>query len=152
VIALVFPVYLDAAQSWSFPASWPNATAFIAVFGPLAGHGHRPILVEDPSIARYYLPAGLERGRWSSTRTIILPSGAITRNPAAAGGAAAPGNASIFARYIARGYFSHVALNFTDTTALDPSLATLLHRNPRYHTIEVVPTAPKSSRSAWAPT
>jgi hypothetical protein len=32
-----------------------------------------------------------------------------------------------------------VALNFTDTTALDHGLATLLHRNPRYHTIEVVP-------------
>ena len=61
------------------------------------------------------------------------------RNPAAAAGAAAPRNASTFARYIARRYFSYVALNFTDTTALDPSLATLLHRNPPYHTIEAIP-------------
>jgi hypothetical protein len=78
--------------------------------------------------------------------------GAIVRNPAAAAGAGTPGNASIFARYIPRGYFSYVALNFTDTTALDPSLATLLHRYPLYHTIEVVPAAPRSSRWAWAPT
>ena len=77
--------------------------------------------------------------RWSSTRTIILPSGAITGNPAAAAGAAAAGNASIFAKYIAKGYFSYVALNFTDTSALDHGLATLLHHNPHYHTIQVVP-------------
>jgi 4-amino-4-deoxy-L-arabinose transferase-like glycosyltransferase len=139
VIAMVFPVYLGAVQSWSFATSWPNATAFIAVFRPLAEHGRGPVLVEDPSIAKYYLPAGRQWRRWSSTRTIILPSGAITGNPAAAAGAAAPGNASIFARYIARGYFSYVALNFTDTSALDHGLATLLHRNPHYHTIEVVP-------------
>ncbi len=139
VIALVFPVYLGAAQSWSFATSWPNAKAFIAVFGPLAEHSRGPVLVEDPSIAKYYLPAGQHWQRWSSTRTIILPSGAITGNPAAAAGAAAPGNAKIFARYIAKGYFSYVALNFTDTSALDHGLATLLHRNPHYHTIQVVP-------------
>ena len=32
-----------------------------------------------------------------------------------------------------------MALNFTDTTALDHSLATELHSNPDYHTISVVP-------------
>ena len=139
VIALVFPVYLGAVQSWSFATSWPNAKAFIAVFRPLADDSRGPVLVEDPSIAKYYLPAGRHWQRWSSTRTIILPSGAITGNPAAAAGAAAPGNASIFARYIAKGYFSYVALNFTDTSALDHGLATLLHHNPHYHTIQVVP-------------
>ncbi len=32
-----------------------------------------------------------------------------------------------------------MALNFTDTTALDHGLATELHHNPDYHTISVVP-------------
>ena len=32
-----------------------------------------------------------------------------------------------------------MALNFTDTTALDHGLATELHHNPGYHTIAVVP-------------
>ena len=31
-----------------------------------------------------------------------------------------------------------MALNFTDTMALDHGLATELHRNPNYHTIAVV--------------
>ena len=95
--------------------------------------------MEDPSVAKYYLPSGQEWRRWSSTRNIILPSGASTGNPAAAAGIVAAGNAATFARYIARGYFSYVALNFTDTTALDHGLATELHHNPDYHTISVVP-------------
>ena len=139
VIALVFPVYLGAVQSWSFATNWPNAKAFIAVFRPLADSGHGRLLVEDPSVAKYYLPAGLEWRRWSSTRNIVLPSGASTGNPAATAGIVAAGNARTFARYIAKGYFSYVALNFTDTSALDHGLATLLHRNPHYHTIQVVP-------------
>jgi hypothetical protein len=139
VIALVFPVYLGAVQSWSFATSWPNAKAFIAVFRPLADHGHGRMLVEDPSIAKYYLPAGREWRRWSSTRTITLPSGASTGNAVATAGIVAAGNAATFAKYIAKGYFTYVALNFADTSALDHGLATLLHRNPHYRTIQVVP-------------
>jgi len=141
VVALAFPVYLGAAQSWSFATSWPNATAFIRVLRPLADHGSGRLLVEDPSIAKYYLPSGREWRRWSSTRNITLPSGASTGNAAATAGILAAGDAGTFANYIAHGYFSYVALNFTDTTALDHALATELHRNPDYHyrTIAVVP-------------
>ncbi len=136
VAALVFPVYLGAAQSWAFATSWPNATSFIAILRPLAAHSSGPLLVEDPSIAKYYLPSGSQWRRWSSTRNIVLPSGASTGGTP---GIVTAGNAATFATYIARGYFSYVALNFTDTTALDHGLATELHRNPRYHTIQVVP-------------
>jgi hypothetical protein len=139
VAALVFPVHLGATQSWALATSWPNATSFIAILRPLADHGHGHLLVEDPSIAKYYLPSGSQWQRWSSTRNIILPGGASTGGPAAAAGIVAAGNAASFARYISMGYFSYVALNFTDTAALDHGLATLLHRNPNYHTIQVVP-------------
>jgi 4-amino-4-deoxy-L-arabinose transferase-like glycosyltransferase len=139
VVALAFPVYLGVAQSWSFATSWPNAKAFVAVLRPLADSGHGRLLVEDPSVAKYYLPAGREWRRWSSTRNIVLPSGASTGSPTATAGILAAGNASTFARYIEHGYFSYVALNFTDTTALDHGLATLLHHNRHYHTIQVVP-------------
>ena len=78
VVALAFPVYLGAVQSQAFATSWPNATAFIAVLRPLAAHSTGPMLVEDPSIAKYYLPSGHQWRRWSSTRNIVLPSGAST--------------------------------------------------------------------------
>ena len=139
VVALVFPLSLGASQSWEFATGWPNASSFIAIFRPLAGHGAGRLLVEDPSIAEYYLPSGSQWQRWSSTRNIVLPSGANTGGPAAAAGVAGAGNAGVFAGYIARGYFSYVALNFADTTALDHSLATDLRRSPHYHIIAVIP-------------
>ena len=57
VVALVFPVTLGASQSWALATDWPNATSFIAILRPLADHGSGRLLVEDASVARYYLPA-----------------------------------------------------------------------------------------------
>ncbi|HBW17998.1 MAG TPA: hypothetical protein DEH11_02750, partial [Actinobacteria bacterium] len=49
------------------------------------------------------------------------------------------GNAATFARFIAAGYFSLVALNFTDTTSLDHRIAADLRRNRHYRIIQIVP-------------
>jgi Dolichyl-phosphate-mannose-protein mannosyltransferase len=139
VVALAFPVTLGVSQSWGLATDWPNATSFLAILRPLADHGAGHLLVEDPAVARYYLPAGRQWQRWSSTRNIILPSGVSTGGPASTASVAGAGNAGVFAEFITRGYFSYVALNFADTTALDHRLADQLHRDPRYHTIAVVP-------------
>ncbi len=139
VVALVFPVTLGASQSWALATGWPNATSVLAVLRPLVAHGSGHLLVEDPSVARYYLPAGRQWQRWSSTRNIILPSGTSTGGPASMASVAGAGNAGVFAEFITRGYFSYVALNFADTTALDRRLADQLHGDPHYHTIAVVP-------------
>ncbi len=139
VVAMIFPVTLGASQSWALATDWPNATSFLAILRPLADHGNGRLLVEDPAVARYYLPAGRQWQRWSSTRNIILPSGISTGGPASTASVAAAGNAGVFAEFITRGYFSYVALNFADTTALDHRLADQLHRDPRYHTVAVVP-------------
>lgn len=138
VVALIFPLFLGAAQSWRLATSWPNATSFIYVLRPLAVHGSGRLLVEDPAVARYYLQSGTEWWRWSSTRNIVLPSGASIGTPTDQG-IVAPGNAAILHKFIAQGYFSYVALNFADTTALDYGLATEIRRNPRYHLISVIP-------------
>ena len=139
VLALVFPAGVAFAQSWSLSTNWANATSFIAIFGPLADHGTGPMLVEDPSIAEYYLPAGAQWQRWSSTRNIVLTGGVNTGNPAPSAGVTGAGNPDIYARYIRAGYFTLVALNFTDTTGLDQQIAADLRRNPRYRIIQVVP-------------
>jgi hypothetical protein len=139
VVALVFPACLGISQSRDFSTSWPNASDFLAVFGPLASHGHGPLLVEDPSVAEYYLPAGAQWQRWSSTRNITLPGGTYTGGPGSAASVTGAGNAPVYASHIARGYFSLIALNFTDTTGLDHQIAADLRRNPHYHVIQVVP-------------
>jgi hypothetical protein len=139
VIALSFPISLGADQSRVFSTSWPNSSAFIAIFGPLADHETGHLLVEDPSIAEYYLHVGSQWKQWSSTRNIILPSGAPTGGPSDQAGIVGPGNAGTFAMYIKEGYFSLVALNFSDTVSLDKSINADLSRNHRYHIIQIVP-------------
>ena len=139
VVALVFPAAVGASQAWTFSTDWPNASSFIAILRPLADHGSGHLLVEDASIARYYLPAGSQWQRWSSTRNIVLPSGASTGGPASTVGVTGDGNAGVFAEFITRGYFSLVALNFADTTALDRRLAVQLRHDPRYRIADVVP-------------
>jgi hypothetical protein len=136
VAALVFPVALGASQSWALATDWPNATSLIGILRPLAAHGNGRLLVEDPAVARYYLPQGAQWRRWSSTRAIVLPSGTYAGGRP---GIITAGNPAVYRKYIAEGYFSYVALNFADTTALDLGLAHELHHNPRYHTIQVVP-------------
>jgi hypothetical protein len=139
VVALIFPACLGIAQSRVFSANWPNASDFLKVFGPLAAHSNGPLLVEDPAVAEYYLPAGAQWQRWSSTRNITLPTGTYTGGPGSAASVTGAGNAPVYANYITRGYFSLVALNFTDTTDLDRQIAADLRRNPHYHVIQVVP-------------
>jgi hypothetical protein len=139
VVALVFPVALGARQSWEFSTDWPNATSFIAIMRPLVDNSSGRLLVEDPSIAEYYLSAGSQWQRWSSTRNIVLPSGASTGGPSAEAGVVGAGNAGEFAVFIQESYFSLVALNYSDTTALDRQLTKDLDHNSRYRIVDVVP-------------
>jgi hypothetical protein len=139
VIALVFPVALGARQSKEFSTDWANATGFIAVMRPLADNSNGRLLVEDPTIAEYYLSSGSHWQRWSSTRNIVLPSGASTGGPSSKAGVVGGGNAGVFAVFIEEGYFSYVALNYADTTSLDHQITTDLEHNHRYHRISVVP-------------
>jgi 4-amino-4-deoxy-L-arabinose transferase-like glycosyltransferase len=139
VIALVFPAYLGIVQSRAFSSDWPNSSDFLAVFGPLADRANGPLLVEDPAVAEYYLPAGAQWQRWSSTRNITLPDGTYTGGPASGASVTGAGNAPVYANYIAHGYFSLVALNFTDTTGLDRQITAALRRNHHYHVVQVVP-------------
>jgi hypothetical protein len=146
VVALVFPVALGGRQSWTFSTSWPNSTSFIAILRPLADNGNGRLLVEDGTIAEYYLPSGSQWQRWSSTRNIVNRSGASTGGPDQHAGVVAAGNPGVFAEFIHNGYFSIVALNFADTTSLDHDIRSDLARNHHYHLIEVVPYADPSMR------
>ena len=139
IVALVFPASLGASQSRQFSTDWPNATSFIGIFGPLANHGNGHLLVETASIARYYLPSGSQWQRWSSTRNIIMPSGASTGGPSTRAGVTGPGNRGVYAAFITRGYFSYVALNYADTTALDYQITKDLRASGHYRIVAVVP-------------
>jgi hypothetical protein len=139
VVSLCFPAALGAAQSRVFATSWPDSTAFVDILGPLAGNSSGRMLVEDPSIAEYYLPSGSHWQRWSGTRNIVRPGGSPTGGPSTKAGVVGPGNAGTYGVYIKEGYFSYIALNFVDTTSLDHVIAADVRKNHRYRLIDVVP-------------
>ena len=143
VLALLFPGFFGITQSREFGTSWPSSASFIAIFRPLADQGSGRLLVEDPGPARYYLAAGAQWQRWSSTRNIVLPGGASTGGPRA--GVEADGDPAAFARYISQGYFGYVALDFADTTALDHQIRSDLARSHHYRIIQVVPYNPPAA-------
>jgi hypothetical protein len=142
VIALALPISLGVSQSWQFSSNWPKSSGFVAILRPLVERGTGRLLVEDPSIAEYYLKAESQWTRWSSTRNIVLPSGASSGGPSSRAGVVGPGNAGTFGTKIEGGYFSLVALNFADTTTLDKQIAADLALNPHYKKILVVPYGP----------
>ena len=142
VVALVFPATLGVSQSRTFSTDWPNASSMVAVLRPLADEGNGRLLVEDPSIAEYYLQAGDNWQRWSSTRNIVTPSGKSTGGPSKSAGVVGPGNAGEYAVYILQHYFSIVALNYADTTTLDHKITADLKADPHYHIVRVVPYGP----------
>jgi hypothetical protein len=139
VVALCFPATLGAQQSRAFATQWPNSTAIVDILRPLADNSSGRLLVEDPSIAEYYLRSGRQWERWSSTRNIVRPGGSPTGGPSAKAGVVGPGNAGTYAMYIKQGYFDYIALNFVDTTDLDHTLARDIRANHKYHLIDVVP-------------
>jgi 4-amino-4-deoxy-L-arabinose transferase-like glycosyltransferase len=139
VVALCFPASVGATQSHVFATDWPNAKAFVSIMRPLADNSSGRMLVEDPSIAEYYLPSGAQWERWSSTRNIVRQDGSPTGGPSQKAGVVGAGNAGTYAVYIKDDYFSLIALNFTDTTALDTAIAADVRQNKHYRVIDVVP-------------
>ena len=128
----LLPRRTRGSQSRAFSTSWPNSTAFIAILGPLVDHSTGRLLVEDPSLAEYYLPAGSQWMRWSSTRNIVGRSGAPTGGPSDAAGIVGAGNAGTFGLYIQQGILSRRAeLRRHDVS--DHSLAADLRRNHLPH-------------------
>jgi hypothetical protein len=71
-----------------------------------------------------------------------LYSGASTGGPSTAAGVVGAGDPAAFARFIAEGYFTLVALNFQDTTLLDHDIVADLRKSHDYKIISVVPYGP----------
>ncbi len=142
VVALLFPATLGISQSRTFSSDWPNASSLISVLRPLVSHGNGRLLVEDPSIAEYYLKAGDDWQRWSSTRNIVTPSGKSTGGPSQAAGVVGPGNVGEFTVFILKHYFSIIALNYADTTTLDLKITAEMKADPHYHLLRVINYGP----------
>ena len=133
-VALIFvPLKLGFGQAQSLFA-WPNSYSLITALAPLIDNNSGYILAEIPSVPEYYLPAGSQWWRWSSTRTIVLPDRHTISVPVGA-----QGNPDVYAHFITMDYFSVIALDFQATPQLDKKISGDLMRNHAYIEVAVVP-------------
>lgn len=143
-MALYFPVVTGVAQADALN-NWPNAAAFVTWLRPVADHRSGPMLIETPSVAEYYLRAGSQWKRWSSTFNITLPSGHVVEHSGRIG---FPGHPQAYRKFIARGYFSVIALDHGLASALDRVLIKYIERDRDYRLLAIVPYG-KSGYSVW---
>jgi hypothetical protein len=129
--ALLIPAAIGLTQARVL-FDWPNTSHFINVLRPIVDDSSGPLLVETPSVPEYYLPAGAQWRRWSSTWNIRKPNG----NSVGSRGVGRPGSWPVFQYYLRMRYFSVIALNFNATPALDEKIASQLTKMPAYHLVK----------------
>jgi hypothetical protein len=134
-LALVFPARMGTFQV-SQLYSWPNAAAFVTVFGHLIGTVRGPVLIENSPLMQYYSPIGADWERVSNTWAITLPSGKVADQSSVVTHAGSP---LVYSRYIQEGYFSAIALDFGATPQLDQQIVGDLSRNHDYRVIAKIP-------------
>ena len=114
-------------------ATWANSANLITALRPALQHTDGAVLIDVHSIAEYYLPpVGAEWYRWSSTASLILPSGRTVNAPIGAEGRLGP-----YLTLMRRGYFSVVELN--SSTPLTQGLTTYLSADSRYRLLATGP-------------
>jgi hypothetical protein len=116
---------LGLAQATAM-ASWANSSSLITALRPALRHAPGNVLIDAHSIAEYYLPPpGGQWQRWSSTASLILPSGRTVNAPIGA-----EGNPRPYLRLVKSGYFSVIELN--SQSPLAQTLENYLNKDARY--------------------
>ena len=133
-VSLGLPAMLGLSQA-KVLFNWPHTARFVAALAPLVDHGNGHLLVETPSIPEYYLAAGQQWLRWSSTWNIRLPSGKSVGSQ----GVGRQGNPAVFNDFIVKHYFSVIALNFNATPDLDQHIAADIKTTPGYRIVARIP-------------
>jgi hypothetical protein len=138
IAALAVPAVAGWHAAQALFSNWADSASFVTAFRPVADSTSGPLLVETPTVAEYYLSAGHEWRRWSSTFAVTLPDGraeipGVGRTP----------SASAYGPLIARGYFEVIALHgggFSRGT--DAAIISKLRQNPAYHLMARLPYGP----------
>jgi hypothetical protein len=128
--AVVLTGTVGRTQASNFFREWPNSTQTTAELRYLTGIYPGNYLAEDYNVPAYYLENSIPWQRWSQTWTFTYPS--PTSHQLLSGQAA-------YQAAIDNGYFSLIALSFTDTPKTDGQIAADMRQAGTYHLVAVVP-------------
>jgi hypothetical protein len=123
-IALVGVLGLAGFHQAQRSYEWPNSARFVAQLGPLIAANPGRILVDDSQVPEYTLKDWSHQILWYNMFYLKYHSPGttteLTGKPA-------------FARAVADGYFSLIALDFGSQKATDAVVAKAIHLNKHYH-------------------
>ncbi len=128
-MALLYPVQLGMTQAQNL-FGWANAYDLILAFRGELRHETGNVLIDSHSNAEYYLAPTVAWKRWSSTSSLILPSGR-----AVGAQVGTYGDPRAYERLIHRGYFRLVELNSLTTSGLAMTLASYLDQDQAYSVV-----------------
>lgn len=115
---------------------WPNAYEMIVALHTEMRGISGNVLIDSHSVAEYYLkPSGAEWKYWSSTSSLVLPSGHTISSPVGS-----YGNVSTYERFIQKGYFRLIELDTFDE--LGGSLTSFLKNDTSYVIVAAVYSGP----------
>ena len=123
VVALTPLMIAGTAQAGQLDREWPNSTQFVSALRPLVTRLNRPVLLDDSTIAAYYLENRLALPYWYNTfyLSYVLPGTNIRVSGPAAYRAA-----------IEHDWFSVVALNWSTEKHIDNVVAAAIRKNKNY--------------------
>jgi Dolichyl-phosphate-mannose-protein mannosyltransferase len=128
-LTVVLSGTLGRTQASSFVREWPNSTQTMAELRYLTGIHPGNYLAEDYNVPAYYLESSIPWQRWSQTWTFTYPG--PNAHQLLSGEAA-------YQAAIDNGYFSLIALSFTDTTKTDAQIVADMRRAGTYHLVAAV--------------
>jgi Dolichyl-phosphate-mannose-protein mannosyltransferase len=84
VIAFIYPIINGWENAWNVYHSWPNTTAYIKAFRPIAAQSRGPFFVpaaqgHEDHVSEYYLPQGEDWTRWDNPGLELDPAN-VQRN------------------------------------------------------------------------
>ena len=121
---------LGRIQASTFFAEWPDSTQEVTVLRALTQEYPGNYLAEDYNVPAYYLESSIPWQRWSQTWYFTYQSPSTHRLLS---------GATAYRAAIDDGYFSLIALSFTDTTAIDSQIVADVHQSGTYHLVQAVP-------------
>jgi hypothetical protein len=121
---------LGRTQASTFFAEWPDSTQEVTVLRALTHEYPGNYLAEDYNVPAYYLESSVPWQRWSQTWYFTYQSPSTHRLLS---------GATAYRAAIDDGYFSLIALSFTDTIAIDSQIVADVRRSGTYHLVQAVP-------------
>ncbi|HXZ98800.1 MAG TPA: glycosyltransferase [Candidatus Binatia bacterium] len=141
LMAALIPLGLvGTAQAQRLYAEWPNSSGLVATLRPMVSGRSMPVLMDDAEVARYYLGNALSLPHWIDTYSFEYT---------APGSDVELAGQRAYVTAVEDGYFSVIALDFSEERSVDDAIVSAIHAGRRYVWVADVPADDVFGRGSY---